>query len=173
MGVSLPFWLSQVTVSKLATAAADWFSLLQEWACWPLKQQNPETCCESVLNLLAWQRDITRFTDEPLPLFRKRVKYARINAVDSGSVAGFKRIFMRLGIGYVEIEERMDGVDWDIVDIQLSDNQLAENQTLLGVLIQHYGRTCRRYRWRIITPVPVAVQAVEFNNDYQTMEARL
>lgn len=118
------------------------------------------------MNLIAWQRDIDRFKGEPLSLFRKRVKYAYINAKEAGSVVGFKRIFMRLGIGYVEIEERMDGVDWDVVDIQLSDTQLAENQQLLTVLIQHYGRTCRRYRWKIITPVPFYVRAGEFNNTY-------
>ncbi|SHJ72329.1 phage tail protein (plasmid) [Halodesulfovibrio aestuarii] len=164
--VKLPFWFSEEQVRILTQSAAKWFELLTSWASWPLLQMNPETCVETVLNLIAWQRDIDRFKDEPLSLFRKRVKYAYINAKDAGSVAGFKRIFMRLDIGYVEIEERMDGIDWDIVDIQLSDSQLAENQKLLKVLIQHYGRTCRRYRWKIITPVPFYVRAGEFNNTY-------
>ncbi|MEZ6853124.1 phage tail protein [Halodesulfovibrio aestuarii] len=164
--MQLPFWFSKEQISALAAAASQWFAKLQEWALWPAMQNNPETCAEAVLNLIAWQRDIDRFKGEPLSLFRKRVKYAYINAKEAGSVVGFKRIFMRLGIGYVEIEERMDGVDWDVVDIQLSDTQLAENQQLLTVLIQHYGRTCRRYRWKIITPVPFYVRAGEFNNTY-------
>lgn len=169
--MQLPFWFSKEQISALAAACSQWFAKLTEWAMWPAVQSNPETCAEGVLNLIAWQRDIDRFKGEPLSLFRKRVKYAYINAKDAGSVAGFKRIFMRLGIGYVEIEERMDGVDWDVMDIQLSDSQLAENQRLLTVLIQHYGRTCRRYRWTVITPVPLQITAIEFNNDYQDILA--
>lgn len=168
---NLPFWFSGPEVSKLARAAGHWFDLLKEWAIWPARQLDPETCSEPVLELIAWQRDTARFDGEPLPLYRKRVQYAYVNAVDSGSVAGFKRIFMRLGIGYVEIEERMDGIDWDIVDIQLTDSQLSQNHELLEVLIQHYGRTCRRYRWKIITPQPVTVRVTEFNNDYRTHAA--
>lgn len=164
--MALPFWLSGTEVSRLSTAAITWFDEMKQWASWPLANMDPTTCAESMLKFIAWQRDIDRFDGEPLALFRKRVKYARINAVDSGSVAGFKRIFMRLDIGYVEIEERMPGRDWDVVSIRLSDSQLAKNQKLLGVLIQHYGRTCRRYEWTIITPLPIGIRAVEFGNDY-------
>ncbi|EDV6094794.1 hypothetical protein AA490_005094, partial [Salmonella enterica subsp. enterica] len=71
-------------------------------------------CAESILNLIAWQYDISRFDGESLPLYRKRVKYAFINAQDAGSVAGFKAIFERLEIGFVEIQERQPGIDWDI-----------------------------------------------------------
>ena len=164
--MALPFWFSNEQVSALSAAAAAWFEKLTQWALWPAMQMDPETCSEQVLNLIAWQRDITRFTGEPLSLFRKRVQYAYVNARDAGSVAGFKRIFARLGIGYVEIKERLPGIDWDIVDLQLSDSQLAQNQKLLDVLIQHYGRTCRRYRWSIITPVGCHIRAGEFNNEY-------
>lgn len=171
--IQLPFWFSNEQVTKLAAAAKAWFALLMQWAQWPAQQADPETCCESVLTLVAWQRDIDRFDGEPLALFRKRVKFAYINAKESGSVDGFKRIFMRLGIGYVELEERMEGRDWDIVAIRLSDSQLAGNQALLDVLIQHYGRTCRRYEWKVITPVTINVRAIEFNNDYAVTQAAL
>jgi len=171
--IQLPFWMSKEGFASLAAASRIWFSQLKTWAIWPAMQMDPETCIVTVLYLIAWQRDIDRFDGEPLSLFRKRVKYAYINARDAGSTDGFKRIFMRLGIGYVEIEERIDGIDWDIVDVQLSDSQLAQNQKLLDVLIQHYGRTCRRYRWSVITPVPIAIAAIEFNNDYQDISATL
>lgn len=167
--VSLPFWMSGPELSKLARAAKKWFALLMGWAIWPVLQMDPETCTEKVLDLIAWQRDIDRFEGEPLSLYRKRVKYAYINAKDSGSIAGFKRIFMRLGIGYTEIDERMPGRDWDVVAILLSDSQLAENQDLLQVLIQHYGRTCRRYEWTILTPLPMNTRLETFDNDYQTI----
>ena len=69
---------------------------------------------------------------------------------------------------YIEIEERIDGQDWDVIDIRLSDTQLAENSELLDVLIQHYGRTCRRYGWKIMVSLPVEVQVVEFSNNSLT-----
>lgn len=167
--VSLPFWMAGPELTKLAKAAQKWFSLLMGWAIWPAQQMDPETCTETVLDLIAWQRDIDRFDGEPLGLYRKRVKYAYANARDAGSVDGFRRIFWRLGVGYVEIEERMAGRDWDVLAIHVSDSQLADNQDLLQVLIQHYGRTCRRYEWTIITSLPVRMRVETFDNDYQTI----
>lgn len=167
--VSLPFWMSGPELTKLARAAQRWFGLLMGWAIWPAQQMDPDTCTEAVLNLIAWQRDIDRFEGEPLALYRKRVKYAYANARDAGSVEGFARIFERLGVGYLETEERMPNRDWDVIALYLSDSQLADNQDLLQVLIQHYGRTCRRYEWTIITPLPVQVRVESFDNDYQAI----
>jgi hypothetical protein len=169
----LPSWMSKGEVVKLATTAHQWFSLLREWTLLPLKQLDPMTCSETILDLIALQRDIERFETEPLDLYRLRVRYAYVNARDAGSVEGFKRIFDRLGVGYVEIEERMEGQDWDVVDIRLSDTQLAGNERLLSVLIQHYGRTCRRYGWKIITPIPIDIQVAEFSNDHFTESAAI
>jgi hypothetical protein len=171
--LSLPAWMSRGEVGKIAAAAYAWFSLLVSYALWPLQQLDPMTCTEQCLNLVAWQRDISRFPQEPLALYRLRVTHAYANAVDSGSVAGFNRIFQRLGIGYIEIAERMDGLDWDVINITMSDTQLAENESLLEVLIQHYGRTCRRYGWNIITPIPMEIQVVEFSNETLTSLAIL
>ena len=171
--LTLPFWLSGPELEKLRVAALKWWEKMASWAMIPANMQDPETCTEGFLKLIAWQRDIKRFDTEPLELFRLRVKYARINAVDSGSVAGFKKIFQRLGVGYVEIEERIPGQDWDIVSIRLSDGQLAKNQKLLETLIQHYGRTCRRYDWQVITPISVYVRAEEFNHDTYTAYATI
>lgn len=172
-GLDLPSWMSKGEVGKLTNAAYAWFALLVSYALWPLKQLDPMTCTEQCLDLVAWQRDITRFDEEPLSLYRLRVTHAYANAVDSGSVTGFKRIFQRLGIGYIEIEERMDGLDWDVINITMSDTQLAENERLLEVLLQHYGRTCRRYGWKIITPIPMEIQVVEFSNETITSLATL
>jgi P2-related tail formation protein len=169
----LPVWMNQGEAVKLATAAHAFFTMLGDWAVWPLKQMDPLTCGARVLNLIAWQRDITRFDTEPLDLFRIRVKYAYANARDAGSVAGFKRIFQRLGIGYIEIHERMDGLDWDTINITMSDSQLGENTNLLDELIQHYGRTCRRYGWNIITPIPIEIDVAEFSNETITSLAIL
>ena len=140
---------------------------------WPLLQMDADTCHLTVLDLLAWQRDISRFKDEPESLYRLRVKFAFINAVDAGSTAGLKRILQRLGVGYVEIDERMPDRDWDVVLLRLSDSQLSQNPELMRVLIQQYGRTCRRYDFVTITPVSLRIVAVDFNDDQQTLVASL
>lgn len=171
--LNLPFWLDGPQLAKLKAASQSWWEKVEGWLQWPLLQMDAETCHLSVLDLLAWQRDISRFKDEPESLYRLRVKFAFINAVDAGSTAGLKRILQRLGVGYVEIDERMPDRDWDVVLLRLSDSQLSQNPELLRVLIQQYGRTCRRYDFVTITPVSLRVVAVDFNDDQQTLIARL
>jgi len=171
--LGLPFWLDGPELAKLKAAAQAWWTKVEGWLRWPLLQMDADTCHLTILDLMAWQRDITRFKGEPEALYRLRVKYAFINAVDAGSTAGMKRILQRLGVGYVEIEERHPDRDWDVVLLQLSNTQLAENPELLRVLIQQYGRTCRRYDFVTITPVTLRVLAVDFNDDQQTLVASL
>ena len=125
--LKLPFWLEGVELSKLRDAAQSWWAKVETWMNWPLLQLDAETCHLTVLDLLAWQRDIQRFQGEPETLYRKRVKYAFINAVDAGSSAGTVRIFQRLGVGYVEIEERFDSENWDVIRLYLTDGQLSAN----------------------------------------------
>lgn len=171
--LSLPFWLDGIELTKLKSAAQSWWTKVEDWVRWPLLQLDAETCHLSVLDLLAWQRDIQRFHGEPERLYRLRVKYAFINAVDAGSTAGMVRVFERLGVGYVELEERVDGLDWDIILLHLSDTQLSENPLLLRVLMQQYGRTCRRYDFVTITPVVLGLRIADFNDDQQTLFASL
>src|SRR5690606_11610635 len=102
-----------------------------------------------------------------------RVKYAFINSLDAGTTAGLKRVLQRLGIGYVEIEERIEGRDWDVVLLHLTDSQLSANPELLRILVHQYGRTCRRYDFVTITPVRLAVALADFNDDQQTLVASL
>lgn len=171
--LKLPFWLSGPELAKLMATAQAWWEKVQGWLNWPYLQFDPDTCHFSILELWAWQRDVSRFNGEPESLFRLRVKHAFINSVDAGSTAGLKRILQRLGVGYVEIDERMANRDWDVVLLTLSDSQLSENPDLLRVLIRQYGRTCRRYDFVTITPVSLAVALVDFNDDQQTLVASL
>ncbi|WP_369301694.1 phage tail protein [Pseudomonas sp. N2-5-1-1] len=171
--LNLPFWLDGPQLAKLKAAAQSWWEKVEGWLQWPLLQMDADTCHITVLDLLAWQRDISRFKDEPESLYRLRVKFAFINAVDAGSTAGLKRILQRLGVGYVEINERLPDRDWDVVLLRLSDSQLSQNPELMRVLIQQYGRTCRRYDFVTITPVSLRIVAVDFNDDQQTLIASL
>ncbi|MGP3790299.1 phage tail protein [Pseudomonas sp. B392_1p] len=173
MKIDLPFWLSGPELTKLKLAAERWWQQVAEWLRWPLLQMDPETCHLAILDLIAWQRDIDRFKGEPESLYRLRVKHAFINAVDAGSTAGMKRVLVRLGVGYVEILERQDGRDWDIVLLRLSDSQLSQNPELLRVLVQQYGRTCRRYEFETVTPIRLRMGIVDFNDDQQTLIAKL
>ena len=171
--LDLKFWLAGTELTKLKDAAQSWWEKVEGWLRWPLLQMDADTCHLTMLDLLAWQRDITRFKGEPEALYRLRVKHAFINSVDAGSTAGMKRILQRLGVGYVEIEERMPDRDWDVVLLRFSDSQLSKNPELLRVLIQQYGRTCRRYEFVTLTPVNLRVALVDFNDDQQTLVASL
>jgi len=171
--LALPFWLSGGELTKLKAAAQAWWEQVEGWAQWPLLQMDADSCHLNILELLAWQRDITRFAGEPESLYRLRVKFAFINSVDAGSTAGLMRVLNRLGVGYVEIEERLPDRDWDVVLLKLSDSQLSDNPELLRVIVQQYGRTCRRYDFVTFSPVTLMVAVADFNDDQLTLIATL
>lgn len=171
--IELPFWMAGVELGKLRTAIAAWWDTVETWIRWPVTQMDPLTCTLGILYLLAYQRDVDRFVGEPEDLFRKRVKYALINAQDAGSKAGFIRIFDRLGIGYVEITERFDAVNWDVISLLLSDAQIAGNTQLLQQIVEKYGRTCRRYEFLTLTPLPISTPGFAVGHVYGYDVARI
>lgn len=166
INLKLPFWNSQGSTELLRKTAQGFWEKIEAGLRWSLTQTNPETCTLAVLNLMAWQRGIDRFKGEPLNLYRKRVRWAYANAADAGSTAGIKRIFIRLGVGYIEVDERTPARDWDIITLRMSDGQLAGNTELLKFIIETYGRTCRRYEFEVITPVQIALAVAEFGNEF-------
>lgn len=172
-GMALPFWMSKGEPGKLLAVMRRFWAEVYGWITWPVNQFDPLVCPEPLLNLLAYDRDITRFDSEPLELFRKRVAYAFINASDAGSVAGFIAIFERLGIGKVELLERQDGQDWDVIIARVTDSQIADNSDLLLEIIRKYGRTCRRYRFEVITSKALKIGVGWFQGDYICYPASL
>ncbi len=177
---ALPWWMDGKTLPLqpkephfLAKGVMNFWARIRGWLLYPLAQLDPLTCNESLLAVLAWDRDITRFKDEPTDLFRKRVRYAFVNARDAGEKAGFIRIFNRLGVGLVEIDERVPGRDWDIITIRLSDSQLSDNYDLLEELIQQYGRTCRRYEYQVISTTPLTLTVSTLDWDHACHVAEL
>ncbi|MFP6364636.1 phage tail protein [Pseudomonas aeruginosa] len=169
--LELKFWLAGTELSKLRDAAQAWWERVESWISWPLQQLDAETCHLAVLDLMAWQRDITRFRGEPESLYRRRVKFAFVNAVDAGSTAGFKRIFQRLGIGDVQILERQRDRDWDVVQLVLSDQQLSDYPVLLDLIVNQYGRTCRRYELVTNTWLELVIAVHEASSDQMTLIA--
>lgn len=173
MKIKLPFWMNKGELSKISSLFEKWWDLVFKTIKIPLSFLDENTCPVFILNLIAYQRDIKRFKNEPLSLYRQRVKYAFINAMDAGSVQGFINIFKRLGIGYVALQERLPDIDWDIIKIYLTDDQIAGNNELLQYIIRKYGRTCRRYDYEIVTVKGVVIGCGVFGADYQTFYTKL
>lgn len=164
--IKLPFWMNNGQLAKLAELFKKWWGLRLAMFKWLFSFFEEDTCPEFILNLIAYQRDTERFEGESLELYRKRVKYAYINAQDAGSTIGFKNIFERLGIGKIEIRERIAGQDFDIVHLKLTDSQLSENDALIYEIIRKYGRTCRRYAFLTENTIEIYLHYAEFNHAY-------
>lgn len=171
--LKLPSWMDKGEPAKLLNACREYWAKMAYWVQWPLHQFNALTCDEQILDLLAYERDISRLDGEPLNLYRRRVHFALENAKDAGEIAGFIRIFRRLGIGYVELEERQPGLDWDIITVNVSDSQLADNTELMMSIIQMYGRTCRRYRFQVIAVQSMRIRCGLIDGQYQSFAASL
>lgn len=169
--IRLPFWMGGEQASKLAAAAQVWFSRLGEVATWPARQLDPFTATLAVLDLMAWQRNITRYPGEPERLYRLRVAHAYANACDAGSVAGWKRIFRRLELGDVGLEERVPGQPWDVIGVVVDDASFPDRQNVLEIIVDEYGRTCRRYRFISRITKAVRVTACAFDDDHLTVSA--
>lgn len=169
----LPSWMDKGEPQKLFNAAQTFWADVYSWITWPLRQFDPLTCNETILGLIAWDRDISRFNGESLKLFRRRVAYAFVNAADAGSVAGFINIFDRLGIGYVELVERQPGIDWDVILVRVTDSQISDNTQLMIQIIRQYGRTCRRYQFEVITSESLAIRAGWDQGEYVVYPASI
>ncbi|WP_336819374.1 hypothetical protein [Cedecea sp. MMO-103] len=172
-GIVLPSWMNSGEPLTLLKSTQRLWSEVWGWITWPLQQFDPLTCNESLLSLIAWDRDISRFNGEPLALFRRRVAYAFVNAADSGSVEGFINIFDRLGIGYVELLERQPDIDWDVILVRVTDSQIADNTALMIQIIRQYGRTCRRYQFEVITSETFTIRAGWDQGEYVVYPAAI
>lgn len=171
--IKIPFWMGKGLLKKYADFLLSWFELVTGWLKFTLSFNDIETIDIRIVDLFAWQRDVDRINSEPEWLYRKRVKYAYHNAKDAGSLAGFKRIWQRLELGYLVIDENVQGRDWDIIQLEIDGETLADHEELLRVIIARYGLACRRYEWvaRFYTTVKMRVQA--FGNTTGFVTAQL
>lgn len=175
---TLPWWMDGSTLAEdlkephfLAKGVMCFWQKCKGWLLYPLAQLDPMSCNEQLLSVLAWDRDITRFKDEPTELFRKRVKYAFVNARDAGEKAGFIRIFQRLGISLLNQKERQPGIDWDIISLELSEQTITDDLPLITELVRQYGRTCRRYEFSVNNGIDNTLAAGEFNCEWESHHA--
>ena len=170
--IKIPFWMNGPHVRTLAGASRVWFGRLGEWAAFPLRQADPMTCSERMLDLIAWQRGVTRAAGEAERLYRLRVAHAYANARDSGQIAGWKRIFKRLEFGDVALDKRKAEQDWDVIGITIDDSLFPNYQNVLELIVADYGRTCRRYHFISRIPQKVAVRFIPFDDHHCTICAK-
>jgi len=171
--LKLIFWLNAGNLKQYATFLNTWYETVKGWLTFPVNQFDVDTAHLDLVDLYAWQRDVERFTAEPEWLYRSRVKHAYQNARDSATVAGFKRIWQRMGLGTLIIEERMQGRDWDIVALTISDSVISDHPELLDIIIEKYGRTGRRYEWTTDIQIKINVRCANFGNTFSSHTASL
>lgn len=175
---SIPFWLrlkgSLAETQKLVDAAHGFWLRMIDELCKPSQLLDEETAPIEIVDLLAWERRITRLDNEKEQAYRLRVKHAFVNEKDAGSTAGIIRIFQRLGVESVVVEERIPGFDWDVVMLTFSGSQLSEDLDLLRAIVRLYGRTCRRYLLTTNSqPVIVFNQPASIANEFAYSLANL
>lgn len=169
--INLRFWEGEGELSKLASVGEQWWDKVETWLNWLGGQSDMETAPLEIVNLIAWQRDITRLSNESEEMYRKRVKYALANAKDSSTKAGFTRIWQRLGLGTLEQRERIEGEDWDVIGLTIDEETIGEYQGILETIIRQYGRTCRRYTLETQTEILLTVGVYDFSVDSEAINA--
>lgn len=170
--INLRFWQGKGQNAAIAVMADRWFDRLADYFGRLSRRIDFDADPLELIDLLAWQRDIDRLPDEPEALYRKRVKYALLNAKDAGSSAGFARIWERLGLGEITQEERVDAVDWDVIRLRIDEAVFGRYLGLFDELIARYGRTCRRYVFESKATTPLELRGAEFSCEVINSTAR-
>lgn len=141
----LPIWMDGERASALKRTAERWWELVLVWVRSPLQLGDALSASLAVVDLYAYQRNIDRYPYEPEWLYRLRVHYALINAIDAGTRAGMERIFTRLEMPVYGLEERVPGYDWDMIRLKASLADYLSHADVLQIVLQAYRRTCRRW----------------------------
>ncbi len=171
----MPYWLARPAseLDKLRQAAVIYWQRVADMLAWPAKQLDPMTAELELVNLLAWERDITQIPNETELMYRTRVKYALQFAKGAGSKEGWYFMFEKLGTPWITIDERVSETDWDVVSLQLLDSDLAERNQLINNICRQYGRTTRRYQYDTIASMPLIAPPNDFALDSLTGFAKL
>lgn len=148
----LPIWMDGPRAQALKATSERWWHLVAGWLRSPFDFGDALTAPLPIVDLLAYQRGIERFSIEPERLYRLRVHHAYRNWQDAGTIAGMRRIFERLELPNRQLQDRVPGYDWDMYAVNITPEQLASEGDLLALLLQMYGRTCRRPLFRTDPP---------------------
>ena len=171
----MPYWLARPKseLDKLRQAAVIYWQRVADMLAWPAKQLDPMTAALELVNLLAWERDITQIPNETEQIYRTRVKYALQFAKGAGTKEGWYYMFDKLETPWITIDERVSETDWDVVSLQLLDSDLAQRNNLIDNICRQYGRTTRRYQYDTIASMPLIAPPNDFALDSLTGFAKL
>ncbi|WP_232314431.1 phage tail protein [Grimontia marina] len=156
---------------KFARALRHYWQKVDDALRLPLTQFDALTAPIGVVKLMAWERDITPLEREDEMIFRIRVANAYPFARHAGETRGFRTMFAKLGVDWVDIHEREDPVQWDVVTIDTADGELAQKGWLMNAMIRQYGRTCRRYQFNVTYPVALRVHGGAFGHRFDLASA--
>lgn len=143
--LKLPVWMSGKNTQALKRVAIAWWQQVEMWLKTPLDLGNALDAPIAIVDLLAYQRNVNRYRNEPEWLYRLRTHFAFLNAKDAGTGAGMKRIFERLEMPVFGIDERIEGYDWDMLRLRAGVDTYTKHRTALDIVLTEYRRTCRRW----------------------------
>ncbi|EGU39398.1 phage tail protein [Vibrio scophthalmi] len=170
--IKFKYWMGRGELAKFANALRNYWSRVDEALRMPLKKHDPLTAPIGIVRLMAWERDIEPLEREDEMIFRIRVANAYSFARHGGETAGFKNMFGKLGVDWVDIHEREDQEQWDVVTIETADSDLAQKNWLMNAMIRQYGRTCRRYQFNVTYPVTLKMIAAAFGHRFNLHVAK-
>lgn len=153
--LKLPIWLKGEFYSNLLRAAQAWYAKLEYWIAWPLRQLDVATCEEYLLDVYAYQRGITKIIGEPISLYRLRIKTAFINSEEAGTITGLKNIMRRLEVPVVSVKHKISGRHWAVVEVEVTQSVNSEYGDILQEIFSTYGKLCRTYEVKVLTPLSV------------------
>lgn len=154
----LPFWMAGPRAKAFARAAERWLEVAIEWFRAAYDFNDAQTVAMDIVDLLAYQRGIDRFRGEPDWLYRLRVHHAYQNWIDAGTKSGMERIFTRLQMPIYDLEERVEGYDWDMIRLRTSLTDYLRASYVLHIVMHAYRRTCRRWIIEVQAPTLTAQQ---------------
>ncbi|MUK91576.1 hypothetical protein GNP80_03805 [Aliivibrio fischeri] len=160
------YWMNRGELAKFTVALHNYWLRVEEVLRMPLAKHDPLTAPIGIVRLMAWERDIEPLDREDEMIFRIRVANAYSFASHGGETAGFKNMFGKFGVDWVEIHEREDQEQWDVVTIETADSDLAQKNWLMNALIRQYGRTCRRYQFNVTYPATLKILTAAFGHRF-------
>lgn len=152
----LPIWMDGEKAQGLRSLSMRWWEQCLTWLQAPLTLGDALTAPLAIVDLLAYQRDIDRYPNEPERLYRLRVHHALINAQDAGTRAGMERIFTRLEMPVYGLAERLAGYDWDMIKVAATLADYLQAADALHIVMSAYRRTCRRWLLEVQAPTLTA-----------------
>ena len=160
----LPFWLKGSQAVKFADAAKAFFTRWETWLNEAVAQADISNCSTAALAEHAKDRTIDRLPGELESVWRTRVKSAFTSASQAGSRRGFEQILAAHNVQNFSVEERVAGLDWDIILVNLDPDSLSIASETLLKIFSRWGRPTRRFSigHSIVNPVYLGSGAAEF-----------